>query len=69
MASEKMTLDIAAARQDMLAAGDELIAEHLEVGAVALECTNMVPFATRAAASCKCRSATSTASSPGSMPG
>ena len=63
-----MTLDIAAARQDMLAAGDELIAEHLEVGAVALECTNMVPFA-RAAASCKCRSATSTAPSPGSMPG
>ena len=40
-----MTLDIAATRQDMLAAGDELIAEHLEVGAVVLECTNMVPFA------------------------
>jgi hypothetical protein len=28
-----------------LAAGDELVAEHPEVGAVVLECTNMVPFA------------------------
>src|SRR6266436_1738266 len=41
----EMTLDIAAARQDILAAGDELVAEHPEIGAVVLECTNMVPFA------------------------
>jgi hypothetical protein len=40
-----MTLDITAARQDILAAGDELVAEHPEVGTVVLECTNMVPFA------------------------
>jgi hypothetical protein len=45
MARGEMTLDIAAARQDILAAGDELVAEHPEIGAVVLECTNMVPFA------------------------
>jgi Asp/Glu/hydantoin racemase len=41
----EMTLDIAAARLDVLAAGDELVKAHPEVGAVVLECTNMVPFA------------------------
>jgi Asp/Glu/hydantoin racemase len=45
MARGEMTLDIAAARQDILATGDELVAEHPDVGAVVLECTNMVPFA------------------------
>jgi hypothetical protein len=45
IARGEMTLDMAAARQDILAAGDELVAEHPEVGAVVLECTNMVPFA------------------------
>jgi hypothetical protein len=40
-----LALDIAAARQDILAAGDELVAEHPDVGAVVLECTNMAPFA------------------------
>jgi hypothetical protein len=45
MAHGEMTLDIAAPRQDILAAGDELVTEHPEVGAVVLECTNMVPFA------------------------
>jgi hypothetical protein len=45
MGRGEMTLDIAAARQDIIAAGDELVAEHPEVGAIVLECTNMVPFA------------------------
>jgi hypothetical protein len=45
IACGEMTLDIAAARQDILAAGEELVAEPPEVGTVVLECTNMVPFA------------------------
>jgi Asp/Glu/hydantoin racemase len=38
-------LDVAAAERDILAAGDELVARHPEVGAVVLECTNMCPYA------------------------
>lgn len=38
-------MDIAAAEQDILDAGDTLVARHPEVGAVLLECTNMVPYA------------------------
>jgi hypothetical protein len=69
IARGEMTLDIATARQDILAAGDELVKAHPEVGAVVLECTNMVPFApARCGSICRCRSTTSTASSPGSMP-
>ena len=45
MERDERTLDIAAARADVLAAGDQLLARHPEVGAVVLECTNMVPFA------------------------
>ena len=45
IAHGETTLDIAAARQDILAAGDELVGRHPEVGAIVLECTNMVPFA------------------------
>ena len=45
MAHGEMTLDITAARKDILAAGDKLLAEHPEIGAIVLECTNMVPFA------------------------
>ena len=45
MAHGEMTLDIVAARQDILAAGEKRVAEYPEVGAVVLECTNMVPFA------------------------
>jgi len=45
MAHGEMTLDIPAARKDILAAGDKLLAEHPEIGAIVLECTNMVPFA------------------------
>lgn len=45
MEEDEHTLDIAAARADILEAGEELVARHPEVGAVVLECTNMVPFA------------------------
>jgi Asp/Glu/hydantoin racemase len=38
-------LDVAAAEQDILDAGDRLIERHPEVGAVVLECTNMAPYA------------------------
>jgi Asp/Glu/hydantoin racemase len=38
-------LDIAAAEQDILDAGDELMRKHPDVGAIVLECTNMVPYA------------------------
>jgi Asp/Glu/hydantoin racemase len=38
-------LDVAAAEQDILDAGDELMRKHPDVGAIVLECTNMVPYA------------------------
>jgi hypothetical protein len=38
-------LDVAAAERDILAAGDALVAAHPDVGAIVLECTNMVPYA------------------------
>jgi len=38
-------LDVGLAERDILAAGDELVARHPEVGAVLLECTNMAPYA------------------------
>ncbi len=38
-------LDVAAAEQDILDAGDALVRRHPEVGAVLLECTNMLPYA------------------------
>jgi Asp/Glu/hydantoin racemase len=38
-------LDVAAAEQDILDAGDALVGGHPEVGAVVLECTNMAPYA------------------------
>jgi hypothetical protein len=42
---EKDELDVALAREDILAAGRELVARHPEVGAIVLECTNMPPYA------------------------
>ncbi|MGJ8617486.1 MAG: aspartate/glutamate racemase family protein [Sulfitobacter sp.] len=39
------TLDVPAARQDMVQAAQDLIARHPNVGAIVLECTNMVPYA------------------------
>jgi hypothetical protein len=38
-------LDVAAAERDILAAGEELVEKHAGIGAVLLECTNMVPYA------------------------
>lgn len=38
-------MDVAAAEQDILEAGHQLVTRHPEVGAVVLECTNMVPYA------------------------
>jgi hypothetical protein len=38
-------LDVAAAERDILDAGDALVSRHRDVGAVLLECTNMVPYA------------------------
>ena len=39
------TWDMAAAEADFLGAGERLVYQHPEVGAVVLECTNMPPFA------------------------
>jgi len=41
----ELQLDLAQAEADVLAAGDELVARHPEIGAVLLECTNMCPYA------------------------
>lgn len=41
----EVRLDVAAAEQDILDAGAELVAKHPQVGAIVLECTNMAPYA------------------------
>lgn len=38
-------LDVAAAEADILAAGEELVGRHPDLGAILLECTNMSPYA------------------------
>lgn len=38
-------LDVAAAERDILDAGEALVAAHRDIGAIVLECTNMVPYA------------------------
>ncbi|MCC6533447.1 MAG: aspartate/glutamate racemase family protein [Burkholderiales bacterium] len=43
--AEKQDMDIALAREDIVAAGRTLLARHPEVGAIVLECTNMPPYA------------------------
>ncbi len=45
MINDEKRLDVAAAEQDILAAGDTLVKGHDGIGAVLLECTNMVPYA------------------------
>jgi Asp/Glu/hydantoin racemase len=42
--AEKEDMDIAAAEQDILDAGRELVTRHHDVGAIVLECTNMPPY-------------------------
>ena len=43
--NDEERLDVAAAERDIIAAGEELVAKHDGIGAVLLECTNMVPYA------------------------
>jgi hypothetical protein len=45
MINDEERLDVAEAERDILAAGDTLVKSHDGVGAVLLECTNMVPYA------------------------
>jgi len=45
MINDEERLDVAAAERDILTAGDRLVASHDGIGAVLLECTNMVPYA------------------------
>jgi len=45
MINDEERLDVAAAERDILAAGDALVSCHPDVGAMLLECTNMVPYA------------------------
>lgn len=42
---DQMTLDVAKARAENVAAACELVARRPEVGALVLECTNMIPYA------------------------
>jgi Asp/Glu/hydantoin racemase len=42
---EKQDMDVALAAQDILDAGRTLLAQHDNVGAIVLECTNMPPYA------------------------
>jgi Asp/Glu/Hydantoin racemase len=43
--AEAVDMDVALARQDILDAGRALVAQHPEVRAIVLECTNMPPYA------------------------
>ncbi len=43
---DRVTLDVAAAEREVLAAAAELVARQPEVGAIVLECANMPPYAT-----------------------
>ena len=45
MINDEERLDVAAAERDILAAGHTLVTSHRDIGAVLLECTNMVPYA------------------------
>jgi hypothetical protein len=42
---EKQDMDVARAAQDILEAGQSLLARHADIGAIVLECTNMPPYA------------------------
>ena len=42
---ESDDMDVALAAEDVVGAGKALVAEHPEVGAIVLECTNMPPYA------------------------
>ena len=42
---ESEEMDVALAEQDVVSAGEALVSQHPEVGAIVLECTNMPPYA------------------------
>lgn len=42
---EKQNMDVALAARDILEAGRALVAQHPDIGAIVLECTNMPPYA------------------------
>jgi Asp/Glu/hydantoin racemase len=42
---EKDDMDVAKAQQDIIDAGQSLMAAHANIGAIVLECTNMPPYA------------------------
>ena len=41
---DELTMDVCGARNDVVAAARRLVAQHPEVGAIVLECTNMSPY-------------------------
>jgi len=41
----EVTMDVAAAERDILRFGSELVKRNPQVGAIVLECTNMIPYA------------------------
>jgi Asp/Glu/hydantoin racemase len=41
---DQLILDVEAARQEHLTVAGRLVAEHPEIGAIVLECTNMPPY-------------------------
>jgi len=43
--AESDDMDVTLAEQDIVEAGEALVAQHPEVGAIVLECTNMPPYA------------------------
>jgi Asp/Glu/hydantoin racemase len=47
---DERELDVELARQDVVGAAEQLIADHPDVGAIVLECTNMPPYAADIAA-------------------
>ena len=42
---DQLVLDVEAARQEHLTVAGRMVAEHPEIGAIVLECTNMPPYA------------------------
>ncbi len=43
--SDHLEIDFAACRSDLIDAASDLVASHPDLGAIVLECTNMVPYA------------------------
>jgi Asp/Glu/hydantoin racemase len=43
--AEKDDMDVGLAEQDVVGAGQDLVANNPDIGAIVLECTNMPPYA------------------------